>query len=113
MVLLGLASVGLVDAAVPSPPDDSTAIFGDLLHQSSEGDHVDARDSPLVVNTWTGDFSHATARAWEVLSSGDGDVLLDAIEQVHQRLRRRTYSCLGGDILSSLPWSVRGQIMIA
>lgn len=38
-------------------------------------------DSRLVVNTWTGDFSSATARAWDVLRSKDGSVL-DAVEQV-------------------------------
>lgn len=38
-------------------------------------------DSSLVVNTWTGDFSSATARAWDVLRSKDGG-LLDAVEQV-------------------------------
>lgn len=39
------------------------------------------QDPSLVVNTWTGDFSSATARAWDVLRFEDGSVL-DAVEQV-------------------------------
>lgn len=88
MLLLGLLGVELVDAG----SDEFTSKLGDIgdLHRPREGEvrhpRADTGDSRLVVNTWTGDFSHATARAWEVLSSEDGgDVLLDAIEQV-QRL---------------------------
>ncbi len=86
MLLLGLLRVELVDAGL----DDFTSKLGEIgdLRQPREGDvrHplADSGDSRLVVNTWTGDFSHATARAWEVLSSEDGGgALLDAIEQVH------------------------------
>lgn len=48
---------------------------------------VSARDDsklPLVVNTWTGDFSQATARAWDALSSEEAHspAVLDAVEQV-------------------------------
>lgn len=48
---------------------------------------VSAQDDsmlPLVVNTWTGDFSQATARAWDVLSSEEAHPLavLDAVEHV-------------------------------
>lgn len=40
---------------------------------------------PLVVNTWTGDFSMATERAWDALSSGGAESsVLDAIEQVRE-----------------------------
>lgn len=40
---------------------------------------------PLVVNTWTGDFSKATERAWDVISSGGTtSAVLDAIEQVRE-----------------------------
>ncbi|CAM9599214.1 unnamed protein product [Ectocarpus sp. 4 AP-2014] len=37
---------------------------------------------PLVVNTWTGDFSQATARAWDALSSEEAHspAVLDAVE---------------------------------
>lgn len=51
-----------------------------VLEVGVESSHV-AGDSRLVVNTWTGDFSSATARAWDVLRSKDGGVL-DAVEQV-------------------------------
>lgn len=38
---------------------------------------------PLVVNTWTGDFSSATERAWEIISSASTkSALLDAVEKV-------------------------------
>lgn len=39
---------------------------------------------PLVVNTWTGDFSGATQRAWDVISSPktNDSTILDAIEEV-------------------------------
>lgn len=38
---------------------------------------------PLVVNTWTGDFSHATERAWAVVSLGKTYFsALDAVEEV-------------------------------
>ena len=41
---------------------------------------------PLVVNTWTGDFSKATERAWDVIGAGGADsALLDAVEQVRGR----------------------------
>lgn len=40
---------------------------------------------PVVVNTWTGDFSRATERAWDALSSGGPtSSVLDAIEQVRE-----------------------------
>eukprot|EP00752_Nemacystus_decipiens_P003978 g3643.t1 len=48
-------------------------------HPAGHTPHADG-DRRLVVNTWTGDFSSATARAWDVLCSKDG-VVLDAVEQ--------------------------------
>lgn len=59
------------------------------------GEAVDARDRkigfvtelmlPLVVNTWTGDFSRATERAWDAISSGRmHSAVLDAVEQVRE-----------------------------
>lgn len=52
---------------------------GTAHRENRQGLHL--QDPSLVVNTWTGDFSSATARAWEVLRSEDGNVL-DAVEQV-------------------------------
>ena len=86
MLLLGFVFVRMVDGAASSGDSISVATEN-LFHPLREGDgqlpRVGARDSRLVVNTWTGDFSSATARAWEVLTSEDSDVLLDAVEQVH------------------------------
>lgn len=47
----------------------------------------DGANLPLVVNTWVGDFSSATERAWAVLSSGGTtSALLDAVEQVSESM---------------------------
>lgn len=54
--------------------------IGAASSADSNNPRVDG-DSRLVVNTWTGDFSSATTRAWNVLRSKDGGVL-DAVEQV-------------------------------
>lgn len=64
----------LVVGAAASSDDSSVLAPGHTTHAAPG-------DSRLVVNTWTGDFSSATARAWEVLHSKDGDVL-DAVEEV-------------------------------
>lgn len=55
-------------------------VFGaeDELH-----DRVEGISLPLVVNTWTGDFSLATMKAWAVISTSSANTtLLDAIEKV-------------------------------
>lgn len=72
---------------VRAAPSDESITAGVQLHAGR------TLDSRLVVNTWTGDFSSATARAWDVLRSKDGGIL-DAVEQVRPLVVISSWCCM-------------------
>lgn len=82
--VLALTSIAAVGASEVSPPEG----LGALDAKGDKDRKIGALTKlmlPLVVNTWTGDFSRATERAWDAISSGTTtSAVLDAIEQVRE-----------------------------
>lgn len=72
-----------------APSDESITAGAQSAGRTADADG----DSRLVVNTWTGDFSSATARAWDVLRSKDGGIL-DAVEQVRPLVVFSSWCCM-------------------
>lgn len=78
----GVGATAVSGSQTTSSDDSNFNIFSSGSGDSGrDRQTLHLRDPSLVVNTWTGDFSSATARAWDVLRSEDSSVL-DAVEQV-------------------------------